>query len=120
MSVSDDTNVEKNLAFPQKLELSYVPAILLLYKYGPKRNEYISNRNRSHATGGAVVQQLGVLAGCSCRGSGFGSQHLHGSSQLSLTLVPVSLTLLTSQVPEHIWCTDTHSGTQTHKIKQKK
>lgn len=59
---------------------------------------------------GAVVQQLGVLAGCPCRGSGFGPQHSHGSSQLSLTLVPVAPTL-TSQVPEHIWCTDTHSGT---------
>lgn len=68
---------------------------------------------------GAVVQQLGVLADCSCRGSGFGPQHSHGSSQLSLTLVPVALTLLTSQVPEHTQCTDTHSGTQTHKIKQK-
>ena len=59
MSVSDDTTVEKKFAFPQKLELLYVPAILLLYKYGPKRNEYISNRNMSRArgwSGGSAVR----------------------------------------------------------------
>lgn len=52
---------------------------------------------------------------CSCRGLRFGSQHPHGGSQTSLTLVPkdpaTSSDLLGHQAC--VWCSETHNADKT-------
>lgn len=37
----------------------------------------------------------------SCRGSGFGSQHLHGGSQLSVIPIPRVLMPFSGYIPKH-------------------
>lgn len=50
--------------------------------------------------------------GCSLRGSGFGSHHLHGASHLSVILVPGNLTPISvlHWHEAHTWYTYTYAG----------
>jgi hypothetical protein len=70
-------------------------------------------RGGGRGDSGEVAQWLS----CSCRGPRFGSQHPHGRSQPSLSLVPWDPESASGLlwVSLDLWCRDTHLGTHTHK-----